>query len=231
MPSIYEDGRYLDSNPNWHEEDSPWKAAQVARMIARNNLRPSTVCEIGCGTGEVLHQLVLRMDNGVNFVGYDISPQAIGRANKKESDRLRFRLKDLFEEPTTGFDIVLAIDVLEHVEDYMGFLRKLKPTGEYKILHIPLELSAQAVLRSKPILSARRKVGHLHYFSKDTALATLRDTGYEVLDHFYTCGSFELPSRRWTLKVMRIPRKLFFSVSQEMTARVLGGFSLLVLAR
>jgi len=35
---------------------------------------------------------------------------------------------------------------------------------------------------------------HLHYFSKETALRTLEDAGYEVLDYFYTPRSVELGS-------------------------------------
>jgi hypothetical protein len=74
------------------------------------------------------------------------------------------------------FDIVMAIDVFEHVEDYFGFLRKLRGKAEYKIFHIPLELSVQSVLRSSIIIEGRKSVGHIHYFTKETALETLKDT-------------------------------------------------------
>lgn len=38
----------------------------------------------------------------------------------------------------------------------------------------------------------RRSVGHIHYFTKETALALLEDTGYRVIDHGYTWGATEL---------------------------------------
>ena len=79
----------------------------------------------------------------------------------------------------------MAIDVFEHVEDYFGFLRKLREKAEYKIFHIPLDLSVQTVLRSSPIIKGRKSVGHIHYFTKETALETLKDTGYEIIDYFY----------------------------------------------
>lgn len=127
--------------------------------------------------------------------------------------------------------MVLAIDVFEHVEDYFGFLRKLWEKAEYKIFHIPLDLSVQTVFRSSPILKERKTVGHIHYFTKETALETLKDTGYSIIDHFYTGGSLELPNRGWRANLLRIPRKLAFSLNKDLSVRLLGGYSLMVLAK
>ena len=134
-------------------------------------------------------------------------------------------------ENNVHFDIVMAIDIFEHVEDYFGFLRKLKTKGDYTIFHIPLDLSVQTVMRSSPIIKGRKSVGHIHYFTKETALETLKDTGYEIIDYFYTAGSVELPNRKWKTKLLNIPRKLFFSLNKDLAVRVLGGYSILVLAK
>src|SRR5271157_1732576 len=190
--SIYKDGAYLAKNPSWHEEDSPWKAKQIARMLSENNISPSTVCEVGCGAGEILNCLTTHYEANVQFCGYEISPQAFDICKKKERPNLHFFLKDLLlNEAGSRFDVVMAIDVLEHVEDYFAFLRRLRSRGEYEVFHIPLDLSVQWVLRSSPILKLRATVGHIYYFTKETALATLADTGYEVIDYFYTRGSLE----------------------------------------
>lgn len=125
----------------------------------------------------------------------------------------------------------MAIDVLEHIEDYFDFLRKLKNKGAYKISHIPLDLSVQMILRGSPIWRVRKLVGHLHYFTKETALETLKDTGFEVVDYIYTSGHLDLPNRGWIASLLKLPRKLFFLLHQDLTVRILGGFSLLVLAK
>ena len=51
---IYLDGTYLDKNPGWHEEDSAWKAEKILKILKRNKLKPSSICEVGCGAGEIL---------------------------------------------------------------------------------------------------------------------------------------------------------------------------------
>ncbi len=231
MENIYEDGTYLKNNPSWDEEDSLWKAKQIKRIIDENHISPATICEIGCGAGEILNQLSSQLGEGKEYFGYEISPQAFALCSKKTKDNLRFFLEDLLKQDDKYFDIVMAIDVLEHVDDYVGFLRKLKARGKYKIFYIPLDLSVQTILRSTPIAYVRRKAGHLHYFTKETALATLGYAGYEVIDFFYTAGGVELPNRGWKANLLKIPTRLMFSLNSDLTVRVLGGFSLMVLAK
>ena len=231
MPNstVYQDGTYLSQNRTWHAEDSRWKAANVGLMLGRNGIAASTICEVGCGAGGILECLAEDYGPDVTFSGYEISPQAFELCHPKERQNLRFFLKDALDAQEAFFDVVLAMDVLEHVEDYLGFLRKLRARGTFKVFHIPLDLSVQMVLRSTPIMRARASVGHLHYFTKETALATLTHAGYRVLDSFYT-SPMELPHRGWRRGVLRGPRTVLFSVNRDLTVRVLGGFSLMVLA-
>lgn len=231
MESIYTDGTYLRNNPDWHVDDSPWKAKHVATMLERHGIVPTTVCEIGCGAGEVLRALSTHLEPRTKFFGYEISPNAYKICSQKASEKFTFRFADLLGEDSARFDLVMAIDVFEHVEDYFGFLRKLRSKGQHKLFHIPLELSAQEVLRGTPLLNARRNVGHIHYFSKETAIATLEDCGYRVLDHFYTSGRTDLGGLGWKSQLMRIPRHALYRMNPDTAARMLGGYSLMVLAQ
>jgi SAM-dependent methyltransferase len=227
----YTKGDYLDKNPTWHTEDSAWKAQQILKMLSRNNLQQASVCDVGCGAGEILNQLYLQMPGHVSFTGYEISPQAHELSKKKAKERLQFRLKDLLEEEGQPFDLLLVIDVFEHVEDYLGFLKGIRTKATYKIFHIPLDICVQSVLRSKPILKRRTELGHIHYFTKETALATLEDTGYEILDHFYTAGSLDLPSSSFIYSIGKWPLKIASMLNQDLAVRILGGHSLMVLAK
>ena len=123
------------------------------------------------------------------------------------------------------------IDLIEHVEDYFHFLRTVKPMSTYKILHIPLDLSVQSVARITPIVNQRSRVGHIHYFTKEIALTMLKELGYEVLDSFYTAATIDLPAQSLKSHLMRLPRKIFFALNQDLAVRYLGGYSLMVLAK
>jgi len=232
MSSIkkYTTEEYLKDNPTWHVQDSPWKAKKILNCIEKNNLQPNSIAEIGCGAGEILRQLYLQMKDSTTFVGYEISPHAFEMCRQRQAERLDYKQDNLFDDPAAYYDIVMAIDVFEHVEDYFGFLRALREKGEYKIFHIPLDMSVQTVLRMSPILERREKVGHIHCFSKDTALATLKDIGYEIIDYFYTSISLD-QSSEWKSVLLKLPRKIGFKLNKDLTVRILGGYSLLVLAK
>jgi SAM-dependent methyltransferase len=230
VSSIYRNGEYLARNPLWHIEESEWKAVQITRMLRKNGITPVTVCDVGCGAGEVLRQLQKTLGNDSKLFGYDISPQAIEIAQGRANERLHFSLADFCSVQGAWFDLLLALDVIEHVEDYYGFLRQLKAKARYKIFHIPLDLSVQTVFRKDGLLKRRHLHDHLHFFSKETALQALQDAGYEVLDHFYTARAIDLGDALGQ-RILRVPRKLCFAFHNDLTARLLGGCSLLVLAR
>ena len=92
-------------------------------------------------------------------------------------------------------------------------------------------MNVSSVLRVHPILHARSHVGHLHYFSKETALQTLKGCGYKIEDYFYTAGALSLQNHSLKTKIVNLPRKLIYSLNPDMAVRLLGGYSLMVLAK
>lgn len=231
LEDVYVNGEYLEKNPGWHVEESAWKAKQISRMLKKHDFAPKTICEVGCGVGGVLHELQKRLSDDCMLWGYDISPQAITLCAPRANDRLHFKLADIRQEQDVFFDFLLILDVIEHIEDYFGFLRALKLKSQYKILHIPLDLSLQTLLRSNGLIHVRNDYGHIHYFTKEIALRMLQDVGYEVIDYFYTLRAIEEPTELIGRKMLRQPRKWLFRIHQDLAARILGGFSLLVLVK
>ena len=227
--AIYRDGSYSERNPSWHVEESPFKIRQIVRMLERRQLAPKTVCDVGCGAGAVLAELQSHLSPDCICWGYDVSPHAIAMCAGKENDRLHFCVRDIGNDPDgTVFDLLLMLDVFEHVEDYIGLVREVRPKAKYKLFHIPLDLSVQAVARGGGLLRRRDDHAHLHYFTKETALRTLADVGYRVVDWFYTPRCIELGDRA-VQRIARVPRRLCFATAPDLTVRFLGGYSLMVL--
>lgn len=100
-----------------------------------------------------------------------------------------------------------------------------------RYFNIPLDISVQTVLRGSPILKVRQEVGHIHYFTKETAIATLIDTDYEIIDYFYTAASLDLPAKSIKSLLAKLPRKVMYKLNKNLTVRFLGGFSLMVLTK
>jgi ubiquinone/menaquinone biosynthesis C-methylase UbiE len=224
----YDNGTYLENNLSWHIEDSPWKANQISAILNKNGIIPNTVCEVGCGAGEILKQL-----SGIYpescFTGYELSSQALELCRNRTSDKINFVLGELTED-SLPYDCLLCIDVFEHVEDYIKFIKSLKNKAKYKIFHIPLDISVLSVIRST-MMTRRKEVGHLHYFSKETAVATLEHCGYELVDSFYTTCFKDIPSKTIKARIANIPRNLIYYISPKWSARLFGGCSYLILAK
>lgn len=226
---IYADGSYRANNPGWHSTDSAWKADRIAAILTRNSVGFASCIEVGCGAGQVLARLRELMP-GRQFSGYDVSPDAAKFWPATPPTGVSYHLQD-FAAADKSSDLLLLIDVFEHIEDYMGFLRKLAVRARWFVFHIPLDMHISGLLRDRQ-LHARRQVGHLHYFSRGTALATLADTGYVVVDDEFTNLSHETTEgRRALTNLANVARSGLHAISPSLAAKLLGGYSLLALCR
>lgn len=226
--SMYTGDQYRNNYPTWHIEDSPWKANQVIDMLQRHRVPFCNACEIGSGSGELLRRLGVKYPFA-QFVGYEISPYALELCKSRKVANVTFVNGSM---PPVGekYDLCVCLDVFEHVENYMDFLKQLRERATYALFHVPLDLSVVALLRGT-LVAGRRKVGHIHYFTAETALATLEDCGYGVIDKRFTRGFAERPGKTMMAILGRLPRHALFSISPNWMVRLLGGCSLLVLAR
>ena len=221
-------GEYFKKHPTWHVEYSPWKADNIHRFLKRKQLDPRTICEVGCGAGEVLRQLQMKMDSQCQFWGYDVAPPAIEMAKKKgENDRLHFDVADFGAIETPNYDLLLVLEVVDHVEDYIGFLRMLKKKAQWKLFSFSLDISVQSAFRKGAFAQRRNVHSHLHHFNKETALGTLEYAGFEIVDYFYPTN---LAMSRLA-KLAKPIRTLTFGPAPDLTVRLFGGYSLMVLTR
>lgn len=229
---FYTDGGYYQSNPGWHQEGSKYKADLVLKFIKKFELPASLVVEVGCGAGEILVELMKGLPATSVLKGYDISPQAIGIAAKKADSQLSFHLGDYTQLEVERADIVLVLDVVEHIDDVYSFLRRLRDKSMNFIFHIPLDMSCRTLLKPHVLLQQRTDVGHIHYFTEETMLWMLRDVGFDVEYLVYTKPDVDLVKPRslkqWVKKVLR---KFSYSINKKLSVKLWGGYSVLVLAK
>lgn len=223
--AIYGDGSYLAANPSWHTEDSPYKAAWIARMLEEARIEFATAAEIGCGAGAITRILAEQMP-AVAWSGFDISPD-VQRFWPTDLPNLHFYNED-FKDHDQFFDLVLVIDVIEHVEDVFAFLRDLRRCGRHFIFHIPIEINMMSVIRDN-FNDSRDEVGHLHYFSKSTALRTLEDCEFKINKWFYTSMTLENTSRIGIkTKLVNLLKRPLYRMAPGAAARIFGRCSVMV---
>lgn len=224
----YLDGDYLRNNPSWDSEDASWKAMKIAGLLQGARAQPTSICDVGCGSGSVLAHLRKQFPSAA-LTGFDISPQLEPFWSKQSS--IRFRRGDFHALNTEIFDVLLMLDVFEHVRDPFTFLEASRRHARRFVFHIPLDLSALSVVRGSPLMNVRRTVGHLHFYTKDLALETLRDCGYVIDEWCYTGAYAALTTHSsWKTRLAVLPRKLACAVDRDLGVRLFGGETLLVLA-
>jgi SAM-dependent methyltransferase len=226
---FYVDGDYARLNPTWDSEDAAWKADLVATLLASHGLLPSRLVEVGCGSGAVLAHLRSRLPQA-RLEGFDIAPGASRFWPAHESRRLHLEVGDFLAIASEPADVLLLLDVFEHVANPHDFLSRLRGRASHFIFHVPLDLSVASVWRERPLLNQRRGVGHIHYYTKGLALELLGECGYDILEARFSGAHLRA---RHTLggKLVSLARRAVFALGRERGVRLVGGDTLLVLAR
>ncbi|MFN5446801.1 MAG: class I SAM-dependent methyltransferase, partial [bacterium] len=136
--------------------------------------RIKTVLEIGCGGCVMLSKL---QSIGYEVTGIDSSPFAFNEGQKKGIHVIQdfFPSKSLSDK----FDLIFHVDVLEHVDDYVGFLKsqhdQLTDDG-FLVVNVP---DASESIKLGDFSLAMHQ--HLNYFSTDSLTSVLESSGFEVL--------------------------------------------------
>jgi len=143
------------------------------------------VLDVGCGKGELAHDLAERA--GATVVGIDVNPWSLAFAREQMAHpQVTYVEADVWDfAPDEPFDVVVMSNVLEHVERRVELLRRLRLTarpGRF-LVRVP-------VLERDWVVPLRRELG-LHYFSEPTHCteydpdglrAELAEAGLEVCE-------------------------------------------------
>ena len=220
----YTSGSYADQNPDWHASGAALKAEAVASLVEEAGIKPTSVLDVGCGTGGVLAALQERWPSVSHLEGWDIAEEAISRAGDVAG--LSLHVGNVLEHDASA-DLVLCLDVFEHVPDDHAFLTALSTRGRWFVFRIPLDLSALDVARPKRLNSVRDQYGHLHVYTRETALQLLEAAGYRVRAEAYHRVP---PEVRGLGRLTDLLRRVGVVLAPHASVRWLGGHSLMVLA-
>jgi 2-polyprenyl-3-methyl-5-hydroxy-6-metoxy-1,4-benzoquinol methylase len=120
------------------------------------------VLDVGCGKGELAYDLATRA--GANVTGIDVNRTSLAFARSHfRSEHLELVEADACTwTPPRTYEVVILSNVLEHIDDRIGLLRRLVATARPQrvLLRVP-------VLERDWLVALRRDLG-LPYFSDPT---------------------------------------------------------------
>lgn len=132
-PSFYEDYYRHENNHWWFR----WRFDLITRLVSSlgsgENFR---ILDAGCGTG----QMTKRLGAIGTAYGLDSAPEAIAFARSRGVERLAQGSITAPPFANGAFDCVLALDVIEHVDDDFGILTslfKILRPGGHLIVTVP----------------------------------------------------------------------------------------------
>ena len=132
------------------------------------------VCEIGCGTGSLSLNLG---KSGLKVDAFDIDKNAVALAKNFSSNKnVRYISKDaLYINSSRKYDMVMAIEVLEHIKEDSKVLLKLK-----NILKKNGLLFITVPIHEKYRKSFDNRSGHIRRYNPDDLLQKVRNAGFDV---------------------------------------------------
>ncbi len=130
-------------------------------------IRPRRIVEIGCGEGQIAGELD-SLGLEIEYAGYDLDAEAVEVAARRYPDK-RFREADLFRLPQdeTGADLVLCLEVLEHLTEPAEAVRTIaRLAGRAAIFSVPFEPFFQlgSLLRGNYLSTWGNHPGHIQHF-------------------------------------------------------------------
>ncbi len=173
-------------------------------MLSKIPARPGKAFELGCSTGESLHEIAKR---GWRAYGVDLSAAAIQVARSSYSElQVMYGTESevLTKEGQSSFDLIMAFHVVEHIRDLSALMRNLltllKADG-YLYLALPhWNAWSQRVMGDDwPDFMPE----HVHLFTKKSMCEWLHHSGFELV-HESTAGS----SWQWLGGIKRKVKRL-----------------------
>lgn len=156
---------------------------------------------------------------------------------RKRFKNIQFVQKDLLKKDISkNYDLIILSDIIEHVEDDTGMIKKALEYSKYVALKIPIEKFLFSKLFEfigvKDKIGATHSAGHLHEYSTSSVWNLFKKIDMEIMDFFFNQMNpedteFVLDCKKRLNFVQKIYRKfklsLFSHLPKKQYCKVFGG--------
>jgi len=156
----------------------------ITKLLQKDCIsRAKSILDVGCGVGTISIYLA---HHGYRVYGIDISNRAISICNHAKRSlalkNIEFKKQDVYSiRSNKVFDVILLIEVLEHVPNDNSFLKKLhsllKDDG---CLLLTTPTPENTMFKLGLYNKFDREVGHLRRYSKKELEKLLHENGFKI---------------------------------------------------
>lgn len=172
---------YIEHNPTLAYEDVAYKFSYIKPLLDEMEVKNNeiSILDVGGGggfLGKEIAEYFLNKRYNVKFYALDVSSKMLKiqqRNNPYITDVYNCYLEEL--DDNKKFDLVLMIDVVEHIPDKESASKKVSLISDYSIYNIPTEVNIFDILKNIYMKNnyykmQEKTLGHVHFFSYFSAL-------------------------------------------------------------
>jgi len=244
IEDMYSSDLYMRGN-QFIEEDSEWKTSILEPFVdtfaKHHAAKDITILDVGGGSGLIMKSVTARLRDlhgkRVRQLALDLSPGFLNlqKENNPLIDKTIKASIDNSGLADAEVDLVLLIDVLEHLFDTSSAYREIRRLSSFALIKVPLEdnfsmrlLEYLVAYRSK----REKSVGHINFYNFKELYRELSINLGEVVEASYAdVFSYMLNSAERRSK-LTVPRKVYchlasfcHKLSPSLTARVFNDFA------
>ena len=189
LARYYREGYFEGARDFFHgkdyclERDRSIRAGGVTgyrEIVSNFDVAGKRILDVGCASGALL--CMLRERGAAEVVGLDTSAYPVSFGVERYGLDLRCASLEDARLPDGHFDLITLIDIVEHVEDIISFMRELRrvlrPDG--KLFIITPNYSAHTVAADEWVC-LHQDFEHLQYFSSESLSRLAQESGFSTL--------------------------------------------------
>lgn len=200
MNTIHKTDYEQFENGRWERKNQKLIFRHTATIGLLSKLNSESVLDVGCGDGLLQEHIAERLLK-VATTGIDLSEVAVEKAKEKHIPNATFMAADVIAAgipyPPNTFDVVIALDVLEHLFVPETLLREMKRASKrHLIIGVPNFSSFPArvqTLIGKVPENNHPKKGHAYWFNYHILSKMLDDNGLTIITVRFNCQLERLP--------------------------------------
>lgn len=157
-------------------EDLEWKLPCLHEVIPYD-YSAKIVAEVGCSVGHIIGNI--RINGEIDFErwGFDVNTSHID-FGRTLYPSVHFRDENIFDQGKR-FDLLVLCDILEHLQDDIGFLKKCREISDCLLVNIPLE---KCMMTRERELGPESVDGHLRRYDLSEAKQLLVQAGFTIME-------------------------------------------------